>query len=53
MPRNTALDAVDPDAEASVALWVAHRRDWTRWNHLRTAAALVAAAALTLSLTAQ
>lgn len=53
VPRNNALDALDPDDETSAAAWAAYLRDWTRWNHVRTAAALLAAAALTLALTRQ
>ena len=47
VPRNNALAAVqpgDPDAEAH---WRRYVTEWTRGNHIRVAAGLAAAAALT------
>lgn len=52
VPRNDALDAVDPHAPDAAAHWSRYQADWTRWNHVRAAAALAAAAALTGALTA-
>jgi uncharacterized membrane protein len=45
IPRNDALASVAPDSAAAVDLWRDYRRSWTRWNHVRTAAALAAALA--------
>jgi uncharacterized membrane protein len=42
IPRNDALAAVAP--EAAGELWARYLVEWTRWNHVRTAAALVACA---------
>ncbi|MFJ7418198.1 DUF1772 domain-containing protein [Streptomyces uncialis] len=49
-PRNDALDKVDPEAPASAAYWRDWAREWTRWNHIRTAAALAAATLFVLAL---
>lgn len=43
VPYNDALDAVDPGAEDARSSWLAFVRGWGRWNHLRTAASLLAA----------
>ncbi|MCW1914497.1 DUF1772 domain-containing protein [Luteolibacter sp. GHJ8] len=46
VPLNNRLAAIDPQAESSVLIWDHYIERWTRWNHLRTAAALAACAAL-------
>lgn len=50
VPRNNALDGVDPDALEAEATWLRYARDWTRWNHLRTFACLLSAALFAVSL---
>jgi uncharacterized membrane protein len=50
VPRNNALAAVDPASAEGARLWSGYVVSWTAWNHVRTAAALLAAAALTLAL---
>jgi uncharacterized membrane protein len=50
IPRNNALASVTPTAPASANLWADYLVSWTAWNHVRTAAALVAAAALIIAL---
>ncbi len=50
VPRNDALAAVDPTSTEAARLWTDYLKTWTRWNHVRTAAALVAAALFTLAL---
>jgi len=50
VPRNNALAAVDPASAGGDALWASYLTVWTAWNHVRTAAALVAAAALSIAL---
>ena len=52
VPRNNALAAVDPASAEAARLWPGYLRTWTAWNHVRTAAALGATAALILALTA-
>jgi uncharacterized membrane protein len=41
VPLNVAIDRADPAADNS-ALWADYVDRWTRWNHVRTIACLVA-----------
>ena len=50
VPRNDALAAVDPAGGEAAATWARYLREWTAWNHVRTAAALAASAAFVLAL---
>ncbi len=51
VPMNDRLADLNPgDAEAAV-YWDEYVTRWTAWNHLRTAAALAAAAVLTVAIT--
>lgn len=50
IPMNDALARVDPGAPDAGPVWQAYRSRWTAWNHLRTLAALLAAAAFSLSI---
>ncbi len=50
VPRNDSLAAVDPESAEGVRLWAGYVPGWTAWNHVRTAAALAAAAALSIAL---
>ncbi len=50
VPRNDALAAVDPQSADGARLWAGYVTSWTAWNHVRTAAALAAAASLTIAL---
>jgi uncharacterized membrane protein len=50
VPRNNALAAVDPASPEGVRVWAGYLPGWTAWNHVRTVAALAAAASLTLAL---
>lgn len=52
VPRNNALAAADPSSADGARLWRRYLREWTTWNHVRTTAALAAAAAFTLALQA-
>lgn len=52
VPRNEALAAVDPASADGAALWAQYLRGWTAWNHVRTAASLLAAAAFIAALIA-
>lgn len=49
VPRNDRLAKLSPESAASEAEWRTYVRDWTAWNHVRTAAALAAAVALTVA----
>ncbi len=50
VPMNEALDAVEPGGGDAASAWARYLVRWTAWNHVRTVAALLAAAALTLAL---
>jgi len=45
VPRNDALAALVPDAPGTTDAWRTYLREWTAANHVRAAAALLAAAA--------
>jgi uncharacterized membrane protein len=48
VPRNNALARLDP--AGSVSAWRRYVQEWTWWNHVRTLAAVAAAALLTFDL---
>lgn len=50
VPLNNQLDAVAPSAADVEVRWRAYRTPWTRWNHVRTVACLLAAAMFALAL---
>lgn len=50
VPLNDALAKADAGSPESANLWASYVSHWTAWNHLRTAAALAAAAAFTIAL---
>lgn len=50
VPLNDALAAVKPDSTEGANLWVSYLANWTAWNHVRTVAAIAAAASFTLAL---
>jgi uncharacterized membrane protein len=50
VPRNDALDQLDPQAAASAVQWSSYLSEWTAYNHVRTIAALLAAALFILAL---
>src|SRR4051812_31283205 len=47
VPRNNALALLAPTDPNASQLWARYISSWTRWNHVRTAAAVAAAAAFT------
>ncbi len=49
VPLNDALAAVQPDTAEAAAVWSRYLTIWTIWNHVRTTAAIAAAAALTVA----
>ena len=49
VPRNDAQAAVNPVHADGAGLWRRYVGEWAAWNHLRTAAALGAAASLTIA----
>jgi uncharacterized membrane protein len=50
VPKNEALASVAPADPDGASLWVDYVAKWTTWNHVRAAAALAAAASLTIAL---
>jgi len=50
VPLNDALAIVSPDSAEGTRLWARYLADWTFWNHVRTIAAVLAAALFTISL---
>jgi uncharacterized membrane protein len=50
VPWNNALEAVTAQDPEGANVWDKYRVQWTGWNHIRTAAALAAAASFTLAL---
>jgi uncharacterized membrane protein len=50
VPRNRALAHAAPDSAEGATLWADYLVSWTAWNHVRTAAALVAAVAFMAAL---
>jgi len=49
VPLNDKLAKVLPAATDMASQWRDYRGPWTRWNHIRTVACLLAAAAFTVS----
>lgn len=49
VPRNDALAKLAPDSANGAAYWKRYLSEWTGWNTVRTIAALVAAACLTVA----
>lgn len=50
IPRNNALDSVDPDAPDAAGLWRRYLREWLPGNHLRVLTAGAGTTLLSLSL---
>lgn len=42
VPRNDALDQLDPAAETSAVAWMRYLDEWVPWNHLRGLASTAA-----------
>lgn len=53
VPRNNALDAVDPASADAAAVWARYLKDWTFWNHVRTVASAAASALFVVALVAR
>jgi uncharacterized membrane protein len=50
VPLNNSLATVTPADRDGAHQWASYLGRWTAWNHVRTAAALAAAASLTIAL---
>lgn len=49
VPLNEALARVEPHSTKGANLWASYLINWTVWNHVRTVAALAAAALFTIA----
>jgi uncharacterized membrane protein len=50
VPRNERLARLNAESSEAVVYWPAYVREWSRWNHLRTAASVASAACSAASL---
>ena len=50
VPRNNALDTVDPSGTEAAALWTRYLHGWTRCNHVRGCASVAASALFIVAL---
>jgi uncharacterized membrane protein len=50
VPLNDALAKVEPDSAEGANLWAKYLNVWTFWNHVRTIAALAAAASFSIDI---
>jgi uncharacterized membrane protein len=50
VPMNDALAALPPTAPDRTARWASYVSGWTTWNHVRTAASVLASALLAIGL---
>jgi uncharacterized membrane protein len=50
VPKNDALDAVDPAAPGAADVWLRYLGEWTAWNHVRTVSCVAALALLLVAL---
>jgi uncharacterized membrane protein len=50
IPRNDALDRLDPESAGAAAQWATYVHEWTIGNHVRGGLAILACAALAISL---
>jgi uncharacterized membrane protein len=51
VPLNNRLKPMDPGSADAAGFWPVYVRQWTRWNHVRTAACLLASLAAAAALT--
>jgi uncharacterized membrane protein len=42
VPRNDALDALDPAGPGAADVWLRYLSEWTAWNHVRTVSCVIA-----------
>lgn len=49
VPLNDSLAVADPSSTSGADLWTSYLATWTRWNHVRTAAATTACVLLTVA----
>ena len=50
VPMNNRLARLDPASTEAAAYWPVYVREWSKWNHVRTAASVASAACGALAL---
>lgn len=50
VPRNDALDALDPTTAEAASYWRSYVTSWTAWNHVRTLSCLASTGLFTIAL---
>jgi uncharacterized membrane protein len=50
VPLNNRLEGQDPGAAEAAQYWLAYLTDWMKWNHVRTAASVLATVLLILAI---
>ncbi len=50
VPKNESLASIEPTGHGAAQRWTNYVVSWTAWNHVRTVAALAAAASFSLAL---
>ena len=50
VPKNNALDSLDPASDEGRSYWRTYLREWTAWNHLRALLGTAAAVLLILAI---
>jgi uncharacterized membrane protein len=50
VPLNNALAPLEAGSDEAASLWARYLKDWLKWNHVRTIAALAACGAFILAL---
>jgi uncharacterized membrane protein len=50
VPRNDALDALDPNTADAASYWRYYVTNWTAWNHVRTVSSVASTVLLTIAL---
>ena len=49
VPRNNAIDRLDPTDESSTAKWATYLAEWVPWNHVRALASLASLVLLVIA----
>lgn len=52
IPRNDAIDAIDPNSAEAASHWARYMAEWVPWNHVRGLASLGATASFILAIRA-
>jgi uncharacterized membrane protein len=52
VPRNQRLASLNAESSEAAAYWLVYVREWSRWNHVRTAASAASAACAAMALAA-